>query len=167
MLDPIRYSDQLSLPRDADAGHLELLLLPPSLCHVWKICHQARLVRRWYHSFGRQGWIASSIPCFRACYSGRNKCHHIIRPSSKTLWIRCLDELVRSSEGSASSAQQHCLVIKFIWCGGWDSNPRRPSPQGPKPQAGAFQLPTAHLTWLWYPRVMVLRAGVSAANDRF
>src|SRR5205823_1863988 len=23
-----------------------------------------------------------------------------------------------------------------IWCGGWDSNPRRPSPQGPKPRAG-------------------------------
>src|SRR5690348_16427709 len=23
-----------------------------------------------------------------------------------------------------------------IWCGGWDSNPRRPSPQGPKPTAG-------------------------------
>ena len=26
---------------------------------------------------------------------------------------------------------------RFIgWCGGWDSNPRRPSPQGPKPEAG-------------------------------
>ncbi len=39
----------------------------------------------------------------------------------------------------------------FLWCGGWDSNPRRPSPQGPKPRAGAIE-PTAHLTWLWYPR---------------
>jgi len=25
---------------------------------------------------------------------------------------------------------------RFHWCGGWDSNPRRPSPQGPKPRAG-------------------------------
>jgi hypothetical protein len=26
--------------------------------------------------------------------------------------------------------------VPFFWCGGWDSNPRRPSPQGPKPSAG-------------------------------
>src|SRR5260370_13602154 len=25
----------------------------------------------------------------------------------------------------------------WYWCGGWDSNPRRPSPQGPKPTAGS------------------------------
>src|SRR5467141_1321425 len=26
--------------------------------------------------------------------------------------------------------------VSFVWCGGWDSNPRRPSPQGPKPWTG-------------------------------
>src|SRR5207245_7121521 len=56
------------------------------------------------------------------------------------------------SKESLPPAQAHY----FRWCGGWDSNPRRPSPQGPKPEAGAFQLPTAHLTWLWYPRVYAL-----------
>src|SRR5437762_6554017 len=30
----------------------------------------------------------------------------------------------------------HTLQARTVWCGGWDSNPRRPSPQGPKPRAG-------------------------------
>src|SRR5437762_14050946 len=30
----------------------------------------------------------------------------------------------------------HTLQARTGWWGGWDSNPRRPSPQGPKPRAG-------------------------------
>ncbi len=37
------------------------------------------------------------------------------------------------------------LVFWFVsWCGGWDLNPRRPTPAGLKP---------APLTWLGHPRV--------------
>src|SRR5712691_8998292 len=57
----------------------------------------------------------------------------------------------------SSTSRRLCVPVK--WCGGWDSNPRRPSPQGPKPKAGSRREPTAHLTWLWYPRVCLWCSG--------
>ncbi len=45
---------------------------------------------------------------------------------------------VNSSKNSRKQATDPRIdgSISHGWCGGWDSNPRRPSPQGPKPETG-------------------------------
>src|SRR5438093_12649848 len=61
---------------------------------------------------------------------------------------RCHRIRMISSSSFLSESEILCLVrerctlqilpfsLVELWCGGWDSNPRRPSPQGPKPTAG-------------------------------
>ncbi len=40
-----------------------------------------------------------------------------------------------------------CVVLVLVWCGGWDLNPRRPTPSGPQPDpfgAGSAESPSMY-----------------------
>ena len=46
-----------------------------------------------------------------------------------------LREYIRRLEVETGGKKENCIFLGSKKCGGWDSNPRRATPQGPKPCA--------------------------------
>ena len=72
--------------------------------------------------------------------------------------VELIDRLLQVIEEQGLTIESAIQLLSGGWCGGWDLNPRRPTPAGPQPAPFVLARAPPHLHKNSYPRVEIFNS---------